>query len=176
MEKFMPTGVIDESAKRYPAGYCALRITLSIACVAFERTVARMVKGLPEIVSVTASSEIARGAVEVTLGSGGRLNESFADFFSYFGLVKATEFKDGWQNFYSRKSWAYYQDQLVTTHPIATDASDTDIAFSNFDGISYAKGASVLKQLMNFLGEGAFKKALHNYFKKYEWKNTELKD
>ncbi len=104
------------------------------------------------------------------------LNESFADFFSYFGLVEATEFKDAWQNFYSRKFWAYYQDQLITTHPIATDASDTDIAFSNFDGISYAKGAATLKQLMFYLGENTFKRGLQKYFKKYQWKNTELKD
>ncbi len=104
------------------------------------------------------------------------LNESFADFLSYFGLVRATEFVDAWQLLYARKAWAYYQDQLVTTHPIATEAGDTDIAFSNFDGISYAKGGATLKQLMFFLGEEIFKKGLEIYFKKYQWKNAELKD
>ncbi len=104
------------------------------------------------------------------------LNESFADFLSYVGLSNATEFKDAWNEFYARKAWAYYQDQLITTHPIAADAGDTDIAFSNFDGISYAKGASVLKQLMFYIGEDAFKKGVQDYFKKFQWKNTELKD
>ncbi len=104
------------------------------------------------------------------------LNESFADFFSYFGMSKATEFVDAWQLFYARKAWAYYQDQLITTHPIAADAPDTEIAFTNFDGISYSKGAATLKQLMNFLGEDIFKAGLQTYFKRYQWGNTELKD
>ena len=104
------------------------------------------------------------------------LNESFADFLSYLGLVRATEFKDGWQSFYARKAWAYAEDQWVTTHPIAADAPDTDMAFANFDGISYSKGAAVLKQLMFFIGEEAFKKGLSDYFKKYQWGNTRLKD
>lgn len=104
------------------------------------------------------------------------LNESFADFLSYLGLVRATEFKEGWQSFYARKAWAYVEDQWITTHPIAADAADTDAAFSNFDGISYSKGAAALKQLMFFIGEEAFKKGLSAYFKKYQWKNTNLKD
>ncbi|MFH1325349.1 MAG: aminopeptidase N, partial [archaeon] len=104
------------------------------------------------------------------------LNESFADFMSYLVMVKATDFKDAWEDFYARKSWAYYQDQLITTHPIVANAEDTDIAFANFDGISYAKGASVLKQLMFYIGEKNFRKGVRNYFKKYQWQNTELKD
>ncbi|MBI5803308.1 aminopeptidase N, partial [Candidatus Pacearchaeota archaeon] len=104
------------------------------------------------------------------------LNESFADLMGYFTLVKATEFKDAWENFYARKSWAYVQDQYITTHPIVADAKDTDIAFSNFDGISYAKGASVLKQLMFYIGRENFRKGIVEYFKKYQWENTELKD
>lgn len=104
------------------------------------------------------------------------LNESFADFISFFAMVRATEFKDGWEHFYARKSWAYYQDQLITTHPIAANAEDTDIAFSNFDGISYSKGAAVLKQLMFYIGEENFKKGMEDYFKKYEWSNTKLED
>ena len=104
------------------------------------------------------------------------LNESFADFISYFAMTKATEFKDAWEDFYARKSWAYFEDQLTTTHPIAADASDTDVAFSNFDGISYAKGASVLKQLMFYIGEENFQKGLISYFRQYQWNNTELSD
>ena len=104
------------------------------------------------------------------------LNESFADFLSYLGLVMATEFKEGWQSFYARKAWAYVEDQWTTTHPIAADARDTDTAFTNFDGISYSKGAAILKQLMFFIGEESFKKGLANYFKKYQWKNTKLSD
>ncbi len=104
------------------------------------------------------------------------LNESFADFMGYFSMFKATDFKDSWEDFYARKAWAYHQDQLPTTHPIATSAEDTDIAFSNFDGISYAKGASVIKQLMFYIGEENFRNGMRNYFKKYAWKNTELAD
>lgn len=104
------------------------------------------------------------------------LNESFADFLSYIGMINATKFKDGWEIFYARKAWAYYQDQLITTHPIRADATDTNIAFANFDGISYAKGAAVLKQLMFYIGEESFRKGIQKYFKKFEWSNTELND
>lgn len=104
------------------------------------------------------------------------LNESFADFLSYIGMYKATEFTNAWEDFYARKAWAYVQDQLPTTHPIANDAADTDIAFANFDGISYAKGAATLKQFLFYIGEESFKKGLKMYFHKYQWQNTELKD
>ncbi len=104
------------------------------------------------------------------------LNESFADFMSYLALVEATEFKNAWEDFYARKNWAYSEDQYSTTHPIANDAIDTNIAFSNFDGISYAKGAAVLKQLMFYIGKENFRKGARDYFKKYAWQNTELKD
>ncbi len=104
------------------------------------------------------------------------LNESFADFMSYIAMADATEFKNAWEDFYARKAWAYLQDQYSTTHPIATIAADTDVAFSNFDGISYSKGAAVLKQLMFYIGEENFKRGARNYFKKYAWQNTELKD
>ncbi|MDP4039392.1 MAG: aminopeptidase N [Candidatus Pacearchaeota archaeon] len=104
------------------------------------------------------------------------LNESFADFLSYLAMTKATEFKNGWQDFYERKAWGYFQDQLPTTHPIATSARDTKEAFSNFDGISYSKGASVLKQLLFYIGEDNFRNGVRNYFKKHQWENTKLKD
>lgn len=104
------------------------------------------------------------------------LNESFADFMSYLALVEATEFRDAWENFNARKGRAYVEDQYPTTHPVTADAEDTDVAFSNFDGITYSKGASILKQLMFYIGKENFINGIRNYFKKYEWNNTELSD
>jgi aminopeptidase N len=76
------------------------------------------------------------------------LNESFATYISYLCLTEATRFRNAWKVFnYRIKRWAYQTDQLPTTHPIAGSAADTEIAFLNFDGITYGKGASVLKQL-----------------------------
>ena len=83
------------------------------------------------------------------------LNESFATYMATLSLVSATRFKDGFEAFQQdEKRWAYWQDQLPTTHPIATDVPDTVSAFTNFDGITYGKGASVLKQLAFFVGPG----------------------
>ncbi len=104
------------------------------------------------------------------------LNESFADIMAYISMAEAAEFKEAWEDFYIRKAWGYYQDQLPTTHPIANSSKDTNEAFSSFDGISYAKGAAVLKQLMFLIGEKNFKKGIQNYFKKFQWQNAELKD
>jgi aminopeptidase N len=105
------------------------------------------------------------------------LNESFATFISYLCLVKATRFKHAWESFHSKiKAWAMRQDELVTTHPIAGDVPDTDATLLNFDGITYGKGASVLKQLMAFLGETAFRDGLRIYFKKFAYTNATLED
>jgi len=104
------------------------------------------------------------------------LNESFADYLSYFTMSKGALFSDALQHFYLRKEWAYQQDQLSTTHPIAASARDTIEAFSNFDGISYSKGASVLRQLQYFIGDEAFRAAIALYFKRFAEKNTTLKD
>ncbi len=105
------------------------------------------------------------------------LNESFATYSSFVGLVSATEFKEGWQDFNTRsKQRAYDQDQSVTTHPIAQDCSNTSEAFANFDAITYGKGASVMKQLSFYIGDKNYRKALKNYFEKHAEKNTVLSD
>lgn len=105
------------------------------------------------------------------------LNESFAEWSSYLALVEGTRFKDGWTSFIiDGKSWAYDQDQLVTTHPIAVDMVDIEAVNANFDGISYAKGSSVLHQLSAYVGRENFIKGLRQYFEKFAWKNTQLSD
>ena len=81
------------------------------------------------------------------------LNESFAEWACYHAAVNATEFTESWTGFTNaRKNWAYRQDQLPTTHPIAADNYDLQAVEVNFDGITYAKGASVLKQLVAWVG------------------------
>ena len=105
------------------------------------------------------------------------LNESFAEWTSFLALVEGTRFKQGWASFISEgKSWAYTQDQLVTTHPIAVDMPDIESVNANFDGISYAKGSSVMHQLCAYVGRDNFIEGLQKYFKKYAWKNTQLSD
>src|SRR5205807_3145 len=86
-------------------------------------------------------------------------------------------FKDAFEEFLtSEKGWAYWQDQLPTTHPISGKVADTDSAFANFDGITYGKGAAMLKQLAFFVGPGNFRKGVHIYFEKHKWGNTDLAD
>ncbi len=105
------------------------------------------------------------------------LNESFATYMSYLAMSEATRFSRGWQAFNSRmKAWAYHQDQLVTTHPIAGPVPDTDATFLNFDGITYGKGASVLKQLAAAIGSDGFREGMRHYFRTYAWTNTNLSD
>ena len=105
------------------------------------------------------------------------LNESFATYMAYLAKERATRFKNAWVSFASdEKTWAYRQDQLPTTHPIVADIPDVEATHLNFDGITYAKGASVLKQLVAWVGEDAFFKGLRRYFKKHEYANTELPD
>ena len=105
------------------------------------------------------------------------LNESFAEFAAHHSSVKATRFTDAWTGFTnSRKNWAYRQDQLPTTHPIAADNYDLHAVEANFDGITYAKGASALKQLVAWVGEDDFFAGLRAYFAKHAYGNTELKD
>ena len=83
------------------------------------------------------------------------LNESFAEFMAYHSAASATRFTDAWTGFAtSRKAWGYRQDQLPSTHPIAADAPDLETAKTNFDGITYAKGAAVLRQLVAWVGPG----------------------
>jgi aminopeptidase N len=103
------------------------------------------------------------------------LNESFATYMSYLCLEKATRFTTGWQDFaVSIKNWAYRQDQLVTTHPIAGQVEDTDQTFLNFDGITYGKGASVLKQLVAAIGMDGFREGMRHYFRTHAYGNATL--
>ncbi|MGW0930816.1 aminopeptidase N [Streptomyces sp. NPDC002644] len=105
------------------------------------------------------------------------LKESFADFMGTFSLVEATRFTDGWISFANmRKAWAYRADQLPSTHPITADIRDLEDAKLNFDGITYAKGASVLKQLVAYAGRDAFLEGARRYFKRHAYGNTRLGD
>ncbi|WP_129976836.1 aminopeptidase N [Rhodococcus sp. Q1] len=105
------------------------------------------------------------------------LKESFADFMGAFTSAEATEFTDAWVAFANRrKAWAYLQDQLPTTHPIVADIVDLEAAKLNFDGITYAKGASVLKQLVAYVGRDAFFEGARRYFRTHAFGNTTLDD
>jgi aminopeptidase N len=105
------------------------------------------------------------------------LNESFAEYVSYLATSEATEWKGTWSTFNAlEKSWAYRQDQLPSTHPIFAEINDLEDVQVNFDGITYAKGASVLKQLVAWVGQESFMKGVSSYFQKHEYQNTELKD
>ena len=105
------------------------------------------------------------------------LNESFAEWASYLALSESTRFKGAWTEFNSaRKNWAYRQDQLSSTHPIIADMVDMEAVNANFDGITYAKGASVLHQLVAHVGRPQFIAGLQKYFAKHAWGNTTLND
>ncbi|HJQ48744.1 MAG TPA: aminopeptidase N [Amycolatopsis sp.] len=105
------------------------------------------------------------------------LNESFATFASVLAQAEATEYSHAWTSFANiEKSWAYRQDQLPSTHPIAADIVDLQAVEVNFDGITYAKGASVLKQLVSYVGLDNFLAGLRVYFGKHAWGNATLAD
>ena len=105
------------------------------------------------------------------------LNESFAEFSAALASAEGTRFTDAWTTFSgSRKTWGYMQDQLPTTHPIAADVATLSDAIANFDGISYAKGASVLKQLVAYVGRDAFFAGIRAYFAEHGWANATLSD
>ncbi|HEY4615431.1 MAG TPA: M1 family aminopeptidase, partial [Citricoccus sp.] len=105
------------------------------------------------------------------------LKESFADYMGTLAVAEATEFTDAWTTFANRrKAWAYVQDRYPTTHPIVADIPDLEAARQNFDGITYAKGASVLKQLVAFVGREAFMAASREYFARHAWGNAALED
>jgi aminopeptidase N len=105
------------------------------------------------------------------------LKESFADFMGAYSQVAATKYSSGWVTFANRrKLWAYRQDQLPTTHPITADIHDLEDAKLNFDGITYAKGAAVLKQLVAYVGPEAFFEGSRRYFKRHAFGNTTLAD
>ncbi|MGV1035075.1 MAG: aminopeptidase N [Microbacteriaceae bacterium] len=105
------------------------------------------------------------------------LNESFAEWASTIATAEATEWHEAWTTFAAmEKSWAYRQDQLPSTHPIVAEIRDLEDVLVNFDGITYAKGGSVLKQLAAWVGVDAFFAGVGEYFTKHAWGNTELRD
>ena len=105
------------------------------------------------------------------------LNESFAEWACYHAAVEATEFTEAWTGFANaRKNWALRQDQLPSTHPIAADNHDLQAVEVNFDGITYAKGASVLKQLVAWVGLENFLVGVRAYFRTHAFGNSEFTD
>ncbi|TSD99994.1 aminopeptidase N [Skermania sp. ID1734] len=105
------------------------------------------------------------------------LNESFATFASVLCQAEATEYTNAWTTFANvEKSWAYRQDQLPSTHPIAADIPDLAAVEVNFDGITYAKGASVLKQLVAYVGLEPFLAGLRDYFADHAYENATFDD
>jgi aminopeptidase N len=105
------------------------------------------------------------------------LNESFATFASVLCQAEATEFTEAWTTFANvEKSWAYRQDQLPSTHPVAADIPDLAAVEVNFDGITYAKGASVLKQLVAYVGLEEFLAGLRDYFRDHAFGNATFGD
>ncbi|MBJ8346769.1 aminopeptidase N [Antrihabitans sp. YC2-6] len=105
------------------------------------------------------------------------LNESFATFASVLCQAEATEYVSAWTTFANvEKSWAYRQDQLPSTHPIAADIPDLAAVEVNFDGITYAKGASVLKQLVAYVGLEPFLAGLRSYFTDHAYGNATFDD
>ncbi|WP_200304824.1 aminopeptidase N [Streptomyces adelaidensis] len=106
------------------------------------------------------------------------LNESFAEYMGYQTLTEATRFTDTWVDFgIARKAWGYDADQRPSTHPVAPEAvDDTAAALLNFDGISYAKGASALRQLVAWLGEKDFLAGINTHFTRHRFGNATLAD
>ncbi|MDK4274258.1 aminopeptidase N [Corynebacterium pseudodiphtheriticum] len=105
------------------------------------------------------------------------LNESFATWASAISQAEETQYDTAWVTFANiEKSWAYQQDQLPTTHPISTDASDIETVEQNFDGITYAKGASVLKQLQAYVGREEFFAGVRRHFEAHKFGNATFED
>jgi aminopeptidase N len=105
------------------------------------------------------------------------LNESFASYMAVLAQSKATRWADAWSTFANtEKTWALKEDQLPTTHPIVADIPDVESIHLNFDGITYAKGAAVLRQLVAWVGEERFLDGVQAYIKRNEFRNAELAD
>jgi aminopeptidase N len=105
------------------------------------------------------------------------LNESFASYMAVLSQTEATRWKDAWATFAdTEKGWALRQDQLPTTHPIVADVPDVESVHLNFDGISYAKGASALRQLVAWVGKDRFLEGVRTYCKRHEFANARLDD
>jgi aminopeptidase N len=105
------------------------------------------------------------------------LNESFATWAGTVAQAEATRWTQAWTTFAQEwKAWAYRQDQLPSTHPVAADAPDIETVEVNFDGITYAKGAAVLKQLVAYVGRDNFVAGVRAYFAEHAWGNASLGD
>ena len=105
------------------------------------------------------------------------LNESFATYMAYLAATENTKFKKSWHTFYSRtKLWAYNTDEQVTNHPIELPVNNTESGFANFDGITYGKGASVLKQLSYLIDPEVFRQGVSHYLKDKSYENSVLND
>ncbi|HTS99756.1 MAG TPA: aminopeptidase N [Streptosporangiaceae bacterium] len=105
------------------------------------------------------------------------LNESFATWAATICQAEATRWTNAWTTFAQlHKTWAYRQDQLPSTHPIAADIPDIAAVEVNFDGITYAKGAAVLKQLVAYVGIDNFLAGVRRYFGQHAWSNASLAD
>ncbi|MGP8159834.1 MAG: aminopeptidase N [Candidatus Dormibacteria bacterium] len=105
------------------------------------------------------------------------LNETFATYMANKAMVAATVFTNAWVDFANTmKSAAARQDQLPSTHPISTPCADTNEVRQNFDGITYQKGAAVLKQLVAWVGDAAFTAGVREYFRRYRWGNASLRE
>src|SRR6266702_987149 len=105
------------------------------------------------------------------------LNESFAEFCASLARAEAPRFTDAWTTFANlRKTFGYLQDKMPSTHPVAANVPTLSEAIANFDGISYAKGASVLKQLVAYVGRDNFFAGIHGYLAEHGWANATLAD
>ncbi len=105
------------------------------------------------------------------------LNETFAEFMGYHAAVAKLGIDDAWESFFlDRKYRAYWLDQRSMTHPVETPVADTDSIGANFDMISYAKGAAVLRQIEYRLGEDVFQKGINTYLRRHAEGNSELED
>jgi len=156
----------------------------NVAAVTFnERFVSRGIKSTAQLRSL--ASVIAHEMAHMWFGdlvtmdwwNGLWLNESFATYMANLELERASSFENTWDSFYTgNKLWAYETDQLVTTHPIELEVPSTADAFTNFDGITYGKGGSVLKQLPYLIGEENFRNGVRNYLLEHSYSNTVLDD
>jgi aminopeptidase N len=105
------------------------------------------------------------------------LNESFAEYLGHRVTAEVTRFRDAWSSFaVGRKAWGYAADERPSTHPVASDVHDAEQALLNFDGISYAKGAAILRQLVAWLGDEVFLDGLREHVKAHAYGNATLAD
>ncbi len=104
------------------------------------------------------------------------LNESFAEFMAHLATSESTRWKDAWVGFLGRKEWGLAQDQKPSTHPVKGEIKDLQDVEVSFDGITYAKGAAVLRQMVSYVGRDNFFKGLNQYLSKHAYQNATLDD